>query len=549
MNPFLKKLLYVIGLLVCIAGGIMYLLQVGEAVEARGVWFDDAYMYIRYAQNIVDGYGYCWNNNTLPVYGCTDIPYTYLLSLGNRITSLSFEKIAVWLPVINMGLLLLVLPYTLIRASQPTSTSFKIFVFALCMSTLMFQPNILYHLFTGMDTVLALTANVFLIYSLFVLEKKKGLVSAIAAAFAVYFSYLIRPDNFFYVTVFPFLFFVFKLWNERKLIFTFTCCYILLFAIDMILKYYFFHDFLPLPFYIKSNGYFQGYMGEADWNPVEYVFVFLQYSFIWLLLAVVCFSKKQRHTIFVFFPPILLTFVYFFDNVQIMGTAARYYLPSLPFVVFPAVVMLSDKWKTGTVASSLFNKSSLYRSAVMFFLLAIMLQFSAQASLWYAEKFLQNRTAFEFDSKLYYEKVFPVYLTEYPNFFDFVKKLPTNTVIAAGENGKLAALNPHVRIIDLNGLHEPHFAYNGFSADWLLKKPPAIIQLTHYNITKINYDIITNSEFRKLYDFYPNLFGFGIGVLKSNHEVSGMFNQEVRTLYGISKPESYNAHFLSDHTN
>src|SRR5450755_4638547 len=45
-----------------------------------GLYFDDTFMFVRYAQNIIQYGNYGWNPHE-HTYGCTNIPFTYFIVL------------------------------------------------------------------------------------------------------------------------------------------------------------------------------------------------------------------------------------------------------------------------------------------------------------------------------------------------------------------------------------------------------------------------------------------------------------------------------------
>ena len=50
-------------------------------VHAPPTYFDDAYMFLRYAHNLLDGYGLRWNRGEPPVYGATSLPHVLVVAL------------------------------------------------------------------------------------------------------------------------------------------------------------------------------------------------------------------------------------------------------------------------------------------------------------------------------------------------------------------------------------------------------------------------------------------------------------------------------------
>jgi len=73
-----------------------------------GGGFDDAYMFSRYAQNLLSGNGFSWNINGGPVYGPTSIAYVFIVAIFMNFV---FMPINFLLPLISwcMGLLVLIL--------------------------------------------------------------------------------------------------------------------------------------------------------------------------------------------------------------------------------------------------------------------------------------------------------------------------------------------------------------------------------------------------------------------------------------------------------
>src|SRR5436309_1282910 len=77
-----KKTLFLL-----VAFAVVILLTIhywAEVLSMRFPYFDDAYMYIRYANNILKGYGYSWNPDGHATYGCTDIVFTFMVALLRR---------------------------------------------------------------------------------------------------------------------------------------------------------------------------------------------------------------------------------------------------------------------------------------------------------------------------------------------------------------------------------------------------------------------------------------------------------------------------------
>lgn len=546
--PKVKAFKYIVSFVAgatILLGIAMLVSVVKEATDLPEPWFDDAFMYVRYAENINGGHGCTWNLGLPAAYGCTDIVFTYLIALAKKIApTASYAKISIWLPIINLLIILPVLIVAVIRFSKPKSNLEVAVICALVLGPIVLNPAIRYHFFTGMDTILSFSANVLLIISFLWLKKNFSIPRLVLAALAAYFSWLVRPDNFFFCTIFPALFLITHFIEKKQELIIYYSVFGGLVVADLAFKYHTFHDILPLPFFVKSSGYYQGYMGEADWNAMSYFIQFLQYSFVWIAISLVFVRRQQLQQYVPFWIPVFLTCMYFFTAVQIMGVSARYYLPALPFLIFPAFEILSQNAftiSTGERLKTIFNKA-----LVSFIVFAALFFYADNISTVFSTHFLENRKPYQFQNQISCSKYFPVVTSDYTDFYDLCKKLPTGTTIAASEVGRLAAYNPHLKIIDLGGLHEPYFAHHGFSAKHLLEQKPSIIQLAHYNITKVNYDIINNPQFRAEYEFYPNLFYLGVAIRKTDTLIYHQFQSEIASLYGIQSPELFVAHYKSN---
>jgi hypothetical protein len=269
-------------------------------------------------------------------------------------------------------------------------------------------------------------------------------------------------------------------------------------------------------------------MGLADWNPVSYLFMFIGFCWLWLMLLFV-FCKRQHATLLaVFLVPILFTLIYFFDAVQMMGSAARFYVPSIPFLLFLALIVVMQ-----TPTAFQFQKAHLVKLGIVILFFAGCFFAEESVSEKFSNLFLRNEIPYVYAEHIKQQKVFPIYTEGTYDFFDFCAKLPDNTLVAAGEHGRLAAYNPHLRIFDLYGLHNSYFAHHGFSADYLFESKPAVIQLAHYNFTKINTEIVSHPVFKRDYDFYPNLYGYGVAVRRDQDAVIDILQIEMKHLYGL----------------
>jgi hypothetical protein len=67
-------------------------------------------------------------------------------------------------------------------------------------------------------------------------------------------------------------------------------------------------------------------------------------------------------------------------------------------------------------------------------------------------------------------------------------------------------------IIDVLGLHDPVFARGPFRAAELWRRDPDLIWMPHPDHTQMVRDILDSDELWARYDFYPDLFSYGVAV-------------------------------------
>jgi hypothetical protein len=501
-------------------------------VKSKPSTFDDAYMFLRYANNFLDGHGIAWNPDGVQTYGATSLLYLALVIIVQGIfqsvnpgTLLSALSTSLGFPAIIM------IAYTCsYYAKSPALKRSFPWLAIILIAFFMTAPVYLFHTASGMDTTLSLLCNAALIFTAMGwLYNKSGynffLILTVSAS---YISFLARPDNLIYAFLFPLLTIVFLGSNDKKkrLIHFFGWMSLIL-VIDTLIKFFIFHDPLPLPFYAKSNGYYEGYTGMQTWNPVEYLFIFGTFALPFLVMIIFSFTKTTSRLLAVFIIPVILTFAYYFSVVQIMGFEARYYFPAVPYLIVVSIMMLDEylldtvqeplNYKLGRIIAILlpiliFSESTLRTSAVD----AYKNRLIATTHLY----FPSTEFAIPVDRELPERGTWPMMNA----IAKISEDLPEGTTVALSEYGLVGAKAPHIQIIDIVGLHDPYFAHNGFSVDRLLDLKPDIIWFPHYDYTKITAEIIDSRKFWEQYNFYAGGFDYGIAIRKDSPRYEVIYN-------------------------
>jgi hypothetical protein len=479
--------------------------------------FDDAYMFIRYAYNMAHGGTYGWNLHD-KTYGCTSIPYTFfifvleMLGLG-RLTTPSHLIVFssfIW------GIAALILFYHTLKLLTRNNKWFDTPILKCIVLLVILMPIFLPHFYSGMDTMISLFSNTLLIFAFLSWHRSPTTRGLILAAMAAYFTFLVRPDNLIYAILFPFLFLVGYKRSPREII---LACAVIgsLLVLDTLVKWAYFGNPLPLPFYAKTSGFYTGYIGISRWNNMEYLTTFaLSYGALPLVFYLLVYSRASLRQVAIYVLPLILTLGYLTTVVQIMGSEARYYIPSIPFLICGLlqglVLSLPDqppfplrKLLIGlTVTAGLLFSSNYLPS---FYMAWKIKKAQAQASA-IPKDYPSPLTA----SVPYNDQ----WLKARNDLNSFLQRYPGKIKIAASEYGYIGACNPDIPILDLCGLHNKAMATAGYNDSDLVKFSPDLVWMVHNEYTGLYHQIVKGPYFQEAYEFHPDLMLFGLAIKKSS---------------------------------
>ncbi|MBK7317115.1 hypothetical protein [Candidatus Villigracilis affinis] len=513
--------------------------------------FDDAYMFIRYADNFLNGHGVAWNPDGVQTYGATSILYLALVVVARTVFQSMSSGGLLTLLSAGLGLLaILMIAYTCswYAESKLLKNSF-LWVAVILTAFFVIAPVYLFHMASGMDTTLSLLCNTLLIFATlgWVYNGGKYKLFLALTVSAGYLAFLARPDNLLYVFFFPLLAILLLAGDDKKqrIIHFFGWLFAIL-TFDTLIKFAIFRDPLPLPFYAKSSGYYEGYMGTGTWNPIEYLFEFGTFALPFLVVIIFSFTTKTAKLFAAFTAPVILTFAYYFTVIQIMGFEARYYFPAAPYLIVASFLMLDRQLASYSSEESPSNK--LIRLAVILLFVSLLSKSTLKMIAGNTYKNMLVSSATRYSPSTQYITPAAKELPErgtWPMVLAVAKiskSLPQGTTFAQSEYGFVGAEAPNIQIIDIVGLHDPYFAHNGFSVDEFLKRKPDLIWFPHYDYTKIITEIIDSQEFWEQYDYYPGAFDFGLAIRKDslNHQViDETINKVWREIYETRKMKDY----------
>jgi hypothetical protein len=477
--------------------------------------FDDAYMFLRYAHNVIDGYGLRWNRGEAPVFGATSLPHVLVVTLV-RWAPLVFSDAAVLQTSSGVAAFLLVVALVLTCArfaQHPSLRRQGWFWGALLVSLLAYTEPFQFHARSGMDTMLAALANTVLIYASLALAESPTTRRAVATGLAAYLAYLVRPDNALYALFVPPLCLTLgqPLAQSRRALIVFAALLTALGTIDLFLKAAYLGTPVPLGFWVKRPHYYAGFAGEYTWNPLWFLSVFVVGLWAFIGALFVFTTRRSARVVLALLSLVAVTFAAFFGVNQIMGHLGRFYFPSLPFVVVAAALSVDRFFLPPLEVTAPALVARLGGAAI--FLLGGAWALDAAGARYEARAATQSLASLggyhvvarhplpELDSWTASEEI-----------GRFARNAPAGTRFAMSEHGLVGAMAPDAVIIDVLGLHDRDFALHGFRADELWRRAPEVIWMPHPDHTQMIRDILDRSRFWIDYDFYPDAFTYGVAL-------------------------------------
>jgi len=517
-------------------------------VNSQPTHFDDAYMFIRYANNLLAGHGHAWNPGGPAVFGSTSLLHVGVVTcLKGCLPGASDATILLVAGAIPATLGMALMVFICSRFSRhPSFAGNWVLWAALLLPVLILQETMKYHLRSGMDTMLSLCCNAVLILATLRLVRRPGAAATALVVAASYLSFLARPDNGIFAVLFPVLCLGLMTTGPRwRRIAVFVAGITAVLCLDFLVKWAVFGAGLPLAFYAKQHGVYRGYMGLALWNPVVYLRTFAGVAMPFLCVLLVCATRRTLPVIVAFLLPVALTFGYYFSINQIMGYEARFYYPALPFVVVAAALTLDDRFRASSPGSLMPRGELLLRLIVAGLVLLFGRQATYTMAQVYEDRFLQA-TAVDTLGLYTTESHEPLVLQG-----DVMEQLaglaadaPPGVVIALSEYGQVGAAAPHVELIDMVGLHDAAFVREGSWSKALFDRRPDVIWFPHRHYTGLVAELLSSDELWAHYDVYPEAFDYGLAIRRDGvyaERLQSLFTDRWHALYGPVDPAAYRA--------
>ncbi len=500
-------------LLVAIAAHIA---PVWGAVSRGPTIFDDSYMFWRYAMHLREGLGLAWNPDGIQTYGLTShlwvlvtLPFTWVPAHPGFVLPVA-STLAGALAFVAMGL------GVAANAKSAMLRDWRLAT-AIVALPLLINPFFSFHLSTGMDTMLSFAAHAAIVLAVLRYLAEPGLQRAALVGVAAFAAVLTRPENGLVALGVPFFAFLwqrrFERWQDLAGLVVLP---VALIGVELVVCHFVFGVPLPLSFYAKSLHIYAGFVNPE--NAVQNLFMAVAMALPFVAVAFAAGERRDLGFITVFLLPVLLTFVYLLTMRQVMGWIGRYYLPFLPYLVIPAILLL-DRRLAGAAGEGGFKVLGRRVGIALAAVIGVVVvtwpvQRAVEAA--YMKMILPERIATPDlptiadagqrpPKRIWFDVIRQI-------ADEIVAPLPADAVVAASEVGYLSAAAKGKTVVDLVGLNDTTIGRNGFSMDYLLSRKPDLIWMPSDDYTGLIASIYSDARLFERYLVVRHAFNYGIAI-------------------------------------
>jgi hypothetical protein len=285
---------------------------------------------------------------------------------------------------------------------------------------------------------------------------------------------------------------------------------------------FYFHSALPLAFYVKGHRLHPGYLTPKQ--PVHRALQFFGACGAFVLLLIWLTKPKHLRITIAFLVPLLVATFYLCTVWQIMGHQARYYLPYLPYAVFPAMIILDERLIDGGLFQIENPLLRVSLSALMFVVLGGVLPDSVIQKV---DDWVEGPRIRYAEAQRMVDAKVPLPPVEWMRGWrdltdNLVAELPKGATVAATEVGYLGAIAAHVNVIDLSGLNDTQIALHGLSVPDVLERKPDLIWLPFIDNTYKRGLFFDSKDFLSNYVVFDGALSYGIALRKDSPYYSQM---------------------------
>ncbi len=473
-----------------------------------GVLWDDAYIFQRYAHNLMTEHQLAWNPGGSPTYGLTSLAFLLIVVPAQLVAGGNWALGAA-LSSSFCGVLFVALLLWMMGRSAPAGAA-RALGAALVISCVASSatPD---HFASGMDTTFALAYLSGALLVALAYERSSTRRNALALGVVAGLAFVVRPDLLLVTLAVPLSHTVFaKDAPTRRRSALGLAVGLGTVLTLMALTHGMFGTALPLPGYTKVPGFYgEGFDEIYRGRALEAFLSFFEAYwplFLLILVDTVLQGKRALRELPALDRGLLVALLLFvayhlFGTLPIMSYSQRFYQPLVPLLALLTVRGVERLWKR--ILPSLGADKPGRFSAVFALALAVVLFSSLAPAISATGRSLtagvSSGRTFGFDLERA-ARSGPIPKNWYR--VAALKSLPSEVTIATTEIGALGAVLPDHRIYDLAGLTAPDFALAPFDPNVLFDKyKPDIIYLPHPDYREMNQKLKAAPQFAD-YDVY-----------------------------------------------
>lgn len=471
--------------------------------------YDDAYMFVRYADHVLAGEGMVWNTGEGPVYGATSLAFVFAV-IPFRLLMPENAAAAVFSASYFWGMVFLGLIFRLgLQVMRPSPAQKPYVIGLLMLSLIATAVSLRGHFASGMETTFVMA---YLTGIISLLERQRqGQGRAWLTGAVLGLAWWIRPDLLILTVGIPAAMVVLAWANVERTAWLKVLgmslagaglCLLGAFALT--------GAWLPLSFFAKSTGlYGPEFAAQYRLTPFAEGARFLARS--WPPLVVIglgLFLKWRRLRAgyakldLAVWIGILAYAIYFgFFVLQVMGFGQRFYYPLFPLLVYLALrdlLELGNSLRLGHGFEFQEVPGNLERIGLVV-LAGLLLYYGFD----YGRSLKLSRPGERF-AVLDPVRIYREELKDYWAQLDALERLPDALRIATTEVGMPAALYPHRHLDDLAGLNAPALVRDGLNAQSILLHCPAdLIYFPHAHYAQLSKSLTDSKEFAAAYITLP----------------------------------------------
>jgi len=440
---------------------------------------DDAFFFVRYGNNFLDTGEFSWNRGEGPIFGNTSQIYQFLvaallwLTQHNAVLSLTIAA--------NLGAIayLVILPATYWVSRPAIDPTLRLMVTVALVVLIAFDGQVFLLLGTGMETTWAMAlVSLSLLASFRIQNGETGNRALLLNALCIAAVYATRPDATLIVLAAPAGLVLFSgQATLRRAGFKLGLLSLALIAAIVCLCWIYYGDPLPLSAVAKTipitklleEDYglafavpWRHLYDTAIWHEPEIILGFVALCFFWRLSPVLLGATIGTLVFIAYHVAFVL---------PIMGYFGRYFGPILPVLMLLAASTIEAIVNRSRATSGLkqigISGAALLLGLVLLSLPKILPTAIRVVAFHYPDHHRDLTLSRSDVAMAHVAHEFPFFGAK---MVDMVAVLDKDCAVASTEDGILSAYARQARIVDYSGLHDRQTAYEGFSAERMLRQ-------------------------------------------------------------------------------